>query len=245
MVAISDTGSGMDDETMARIFEPFFTTKKRGEGTGLGLATAYGIVKQSGGYIYVYSEPGKGTTFKVYLPVAADQQISLKAETREAVAVRGGGETILLVEDEPAVRRFTRRVLSSAGYRVLEARDLKHAMRVVTGGAEPFQLLVSDVVMPHGSGPELAARLRARDPELRVLFMSGYTDEAVVRHGLGAMDGAFIQKPLSEEELLRRVRALLDEPARPLAAQPRRRRPSRARQVAGLPLPTGAPATSH
>lgn len=242
MIAMSDTGTGMDAETMTRIFEPFFTTKTRGEGTGLGLATVYGIVKQSGGYVYVYSEPGKGTTFKVYLPEAADTGLAIETAGRGEAPSVGGSETILLVEDEPAVRRFTRRVLSAAGYRVLEARDLKHAMRVATGGGEPFELLVSDVVMPNGSGPELAARLRARDPDLRVLFMSGYTDEAVVRHGLGAMEGAFIQKPLNEDELLRRVRALLDTPAKPLRAHPRRRRPSRVRQVAGLP-PAASPIT--
>jgi len=245
MIAVSDTGTGMDAETMARIYEPFFTTKERGQGTGLGLSTAYGIVKQSGGYIYAYSELGKGTTFKVYLPVSKEQGASVGPDKPGTAVPRGGNETILLVEDEPAVRRFTRRVLTAAGYRVLEARDLKHAMRVATGGGESFQLLVSDVVMPSGSGPELAARLRARDPDLRVLFMSGYTDEAVVRHGLGAMDGAFIEKPLVEEELLRRVRTLLDEPPKPLRAQPSRRRASRVRQAAVLPIPGGARGVTH
>jgi PAS domain S-box-containing protein len=209
MLAVSDTGTGMDEDTRARIFDPFFTTKEQGKGTGLGLSTVYGIVKQSGGNIWVYSELGHGTTFKVYLPVLA-----VDSQQTEAAAVElpmpSGSETILLVEDEDVVRGLARKILEHAGYHVLEASRGEEAVRLCLERAGPIDLLLTDVVMPETSGKEVANRLTELLPGLRVLFMSGYTDAAIVHHGVLDSDVEFIQKPFSPAALCRRVREVLD-----------------------------------
>ena len=208
MLAVSDTGTGMDEETQARIFEPFFTTKELGKGTGLGLSTIYGIVKQSGGNIWVYSEVGRGTTFKIYLPrVDAEAQEYKHASATEEVL--NGTETILLVEDEEMVRKLARQILATQGYRVLEATNGEEALRMCEHDQEPIELLLTDVIMPEMSGPELAERLHRLRPELRVLFMSGYTDDAIVHHGVLAEGAHFIQKPFAPDVLSRRVRQIL------------------------------------
>jgi len=208
MLAVSDTGSGMDKETQAHIFEPFFTTKPRGQGTGLGLATVYGIVKQSGGFIWVYSEPGHGTSFKCYLPRAAE---AVEApEPASAASAAPGSETILLAEDEEAVRKAVRQTLTRHGYRVLETAGGPAALALVKSHPGPIHLLLTDVVMPGMSGRELADRLTADRPELRVLFMSGYTDDAVVRHGMLEPGLAYLQKPFCPDVLAEKVREVLD-----------------------------------
>lgn len=210
MLAVSDTGSGMDAETQARIFEPFFTTKARGAGTGLGLSTVYGIVKQNGGDIWIYSELGKGTTFKVYLPEAGggpDMMSTPLAGERPRV----GSETILLAEDEPMVRQLVRAVLEQGGYRVLEAADGTEALRLAEAHSGPIHLLLTDVVMPGISGRELTERLADQRSETQVVFMSGYTDDAVVRHGVLHAGVAFIQKPFTPSLLLRKVQEVLGE----------------------------------
>jgi CheY-like chemotaxis protein len=210
LLAVSDTGCGMDEATRARIFEPFFTTK--GEcGTGLGLATVYGIVKQSGGHIAVYSEVGRGTTFKIYLPRVAEVTRARKSDSVHGAAPRGT-ETLLLVEDEEGVRTLAAYVLRDCGYEVLEARHGEEALRVAANHDGPIGLLVTDVVMPHLGGRELAERLKACRPETRVLFLSGYTDDAIVRHGILEAEVAFLQKPFTTTALARKVREVLDEP---------------------------------
>ena len=210
MLAVSDTGQGMDEPTRLRVFEPFFTTKEQGKGTGLGLATVYGMVKQSGGYIWVYSEPGHGTTFKVYLP-PAEQRIATQAEHAGLRKTDGthGWETVLLVEDEDAVRALAREVLRRHGYVVLEARHGVDAVRVAERHADDIHLMVSDVVMPHMSGCDLAERLSTVRPKMKVLFMSGYTDHAVMHRDL-TPGSAFIQKPFTPEAFARKVRTVLD-----------------------------------
>jgi PAS domain S-box-containing protein len=209
MLAVSDTGTGMSEDTRARIFDPFFTTKEKGKGTGLGLSTVYGIVKQSGGNIWVYSELGHGTTFKVYLPELTAG--SLKTETAIVESpIPGGSETILLVEDEDVVRGLARKILEHAGYKVVEASCGKEAIRLCLERAEPIDLLLTDVVMPETSGKEVADRLTELLPGLRVLFMSGYTDEAIVHHGVLDSNVEFIQKPFTPAALVRKVRAVLD-----------------------------------
>jgi PAS domain S-box-containing protein len=209
MLAVSDTGSGMDQETQARIFEPFFTTKEVGKGTGLGLSTVYGIVKQSGGNIWVYSEPGFGTVFKVYLPRIDDATANRIAGQEESNAPRGT-ETILLVEDEDVVRGLTRKILMQAGYNVLDARSGDEAIRLCTAHAGSIDLLLTDVVMPEISGKEVADRLLELRPSIRVLFMSGYTDEAIVQHGVLDANVKFIQKPFTWLALTRKVREVLN-----------------------------------
>ena len=213
MLAVSDTGSGMDQETQRRIFEPFFTTKDVGKGTGLGLSTVYGIVKQSGGYIWVYSEPGLGTMFKVYLP-RIDDATAVNVETlaQQATALRGS-ETILLVEDEEVVRGLTRKILMQAGYNVLDANGGEEAIRVCRAHNGPIHLLVTDVVMPEISGKEVAERLLQLRPAIRVIFMSGYTDEAIVQHGALDANVEFIQKPFTWIGLTRKVRDVLNRNA--------------------------------
>src|SRR5205085_7207258 len=183
ILAVSDTGSGMDSETKARIFEPFFTTKEKGKGTGLGLSTVYGIVKQSGGNIWVYSEPGHGTTFKIYLPQLESTATQTEIETKEEAAPRGS-ETILLVEDEAVVRGLARQILEQAGYKVLEARGGEEAVHLTTEHSGAIDLLLTDVVMPKTSGKEIADLIKSIRPDARVIFMSGYTDEAIVHHGV-------------------------------------------------------------
>ncbi|HEX2201676.1 MAG TPA: PAS domain S-box protein [Longimicrobium sp.] len=214
MLAVSDTGHGMDRETRERVFEPFFTTKPAGRGTGLGLSTVYGIVKQSGGYIWVYSEPGRGTTVRIYLPSVAGGARPAGPAAAAAPA-RGGVETILLAEDEEPVRRLAREVLTRNGYTVLEAGDGEQALRVSERHPGRIDLLVTDVVMPAMSGRDLSALLAAARPALRVLYMSGYTEEAVARHGVLDPGTGFIEKPFTADALASAVRRVLDEAVAP------------------------------
>jgi two-component system cell cycle sensor histidine kinase/response regulator CckA len=209
LLALTDTGCGMSPEVKSHIFEPFFTTKGLGKGTGLGLAVVQGIVKQSGGSIEVYSEPGIGTTFKIYLPVA-DETVAPPAGTESVIDVQGT-ETILLVEDDDGVRRFALRSLQSHGYRILQAKDAREAVTIADQHPGPIDLLAADLVMPHMSGRELAEVLQPKFPAMKVLYLSGYTDDAVVRHGILQADVNFLQKPFSPFSLARKVRQVLDQ----------------------------------
>ena len=210
MRAISDTGCGMTAEVKGRIFEPFFTTKEYGKGTGLGLSTVYGIVKQSGGYIFADSEPGKGTTFRIYLPPIASAEENRVEKTEPSLRAAGGSETVLVVEDNEAVRSYVRSVLETQGYALMEADGSEAAVQLTEKHAGPIHLLLTDVVMPRMSGPELAARLRPQHPEAKVLYMSGYTDKAIVDHGVLDPGICFLQKPFVPETLLQKVREVLD-----------------------------------
>jgi len=207
-LTVSDTGHGMDAVTQARIFEPFFTTKPAGKGSGLGLATVYGIVKQSGGYIWVSSEPGRGTTFRIYLPEFTGPALDLPVAT--APASPRGAETILIVEDEAAVRRMACRALASQGYAILEAENGAVALDLLAKTQGSVDLVLSDVVMPVLNGRELSERLAADRPEIRVLFMSGYTDDDIIRRGLLQPGAPFLQKPFMPADLSRKVREVLD-----------------------------------
>ena len=210
MLGVTDTGEGMDEATQARIFEPFFTTKGQGKGTGLGLAVCYGIVKQAGGHLWVYSEPGRGTTFKVFLPRAiGDQTPPVQPETSD-LASGAGSETVLIVEDEPVVRNLAVRYLREQGYQVLQASDGPEALDIARSHEGDVHLLVTDVVMPGMNGRELAERLASERPGLRVLYVSGYTDHAVVRHGVLEEGIAFLSKPFDLRDLARTVREVLD-----------------------------------
>ncbi len=209
MLAVSDTGTGIPHEIQPQIFEPFFTTKEQGKGTGLGLATVYGIVKQSGGYIEVDTEPGQGTTFRIYLPRLDAEAAPVDRITRPAAAA-GGTETILLVEDEEGVRELARDILRTSGYTVLEARNGPEALLLCERHQGPLDMLLTDVVMPRMSGRELAERLAPLRPDLSVLYMSGYTDDAVIRHGVLGAGTAFLQKPFTPAALVLRVRETLD-----------------------------------
>jgi PAS domain S-box-containing protein len=211
LLAVTDTGIGMTADTAAHIFEPFYTTKESGRGTGLGLSTVYGIVKQSGGYIWVYSELGKGTTFKVYLPRVKDAVQAPVAET-PASTTRKGHETILLVEDEPDVRELTQMVLSERGYKVIEALTPEDAERLAGNNGAEIHLLLTDVVMPGMSGRELAKRLTGRYPNLRVLYMSGYTYNVIAQDGTLEEGISFLQKPFTPQVLTQKVRESLDRP---------------------------------
>jgi two-component system, cell cycle sensor histidine kinase and response regulator CckA len=206
LLAVSDTGHGMSSETLSHIFEPFYTTKPIGQGTGLGLATVYGIVKQSEGYVWAYSELGQGTTFKVYLPLETGPASRTAAAPLPA---RASGEVVLVVEDEPTVRNMTSRALEEYGYRVVAARGAREALALISAGDEKVRLLITDVVMPGMDGPELARRVLALRPELPVLFMSGYTDDEIVRRGLLQVGQPFLQKPFTPETLGREVAELL------------------------------------
>jgi PAS domain S-box-containing protein len=209
MLTVSDTGCGMDAATQARIFEPFFTTKTQGRGTGLGLATVYGVVKQSGGYVWVYSEVGQGTTFKIYLPMV---QAPAEKTTPEKI-VSGhepGTETVLLVEDEQSVRELVSEYLKARGYKVLDAIDGTQALEIAAAHAGKIQLLITDVVMPRVSGRELAARLASSRPDLKVLYISGYTDDSVFRHGVLQGGMAFLQKPFNLKALAGKIREVLE-----------------------------------
>jgi CheY-like chemotaxis protein len=208
LLAVSDTGCGMDQATMARIFEPFFSTKGE-RGTGLGLATVHGIIKQSGGHVTVHSEVGQGSTFKVYLPRVEEKPSSGKSHPGIAVVQRGC-ETVLLVEDEDGVRTLARHILERCGYTVLEACDGAEAVWSAGQHQGRIDLLLTDVVMPGMSGRQVAEHLAARHPETRVLFLSGYTDDAVVRHGIIEGEAAFLQKPFNPASLTAKVREVLD-----------------------------------
>ncbi|HEX9886025.1 MAG TPA: ATP-binding protein, partial [Longimicrobiales bacterium] len=210
LLTVSDTGIGMDEGTQAHVFEPFFTTKGEGKGTGLGLATVYGVVKQSGGSVFVYSEPGHGSTFKIYLP-RVDEPAEAPRGREKAPVVRGGSETILVVEDSEQVRGLACSVLRGHGYGVLEARLPEEALRILGTGGQKIGLMVTDVVMPEMSGRTLATKACKLCPDLRVLYMSGYTDNAIVHHGLLEPGIHFLQKPFSTDALARRVREILDE----------------------------------
>jgi two-component system, cell cycle sensor histidine kinase and response regulator CckA len=207
LVTVTDTGSGMDEPTKARLFEPFFTTKELGKGTGLGLATVYGIVKQSNGYIWVYSELGHGTSFKVYLPRVSDAAAA-NAEVRP-LFTNGGTETILLAEDASGVRAVAQEILKRLGYTVLVATDGHAALQLARARTDTIHLLVTDVIMPEMSGRQLADRLKEQRPGLKVLFVSGYTDDAIVRHGMLEPGIAFLQKPFTPQTLARKVREVL------------------------------------
>jgi PAS domain S-box-containing protein len=210
MLAVTDNGCGMDAKTQAHIFEPFFTTKEKGKGTGLGLATVYGIVKQSGGYVWVYSEPGRGTSFKIYLPrIEEEAYQSVKERRPESKAVLRGSETVLLVEDEDGVRQLAREYLEASGYTVMEAADGRKALEMAETNAGPIHLLMTDVVMPGVSGRELAERIEKLRPGIKVLFMSGYTDQAVVHHGILENDAVLLQKPFTLATLAEKLREIL------------------------------------
>jgi CheY-like chemotaxis protein len=210
LLTVSDTGCGMDAETRAHLFEPFFTTKEAGKGTGLGLATVYGIVRQSGGRIDVQSAPGQGTTFRIALPLSGEGPSPVVATAARGGAALGS-ETILLVEDEDGVRLLAREALRGAGYRVLEASHGVEALVRARQYHGPIHLVVSDVIMPHMGGPELVERLTAMLNKIRTIYMSGYTDSTVVHQGVMSRSVAFLDKPFTSEELTREVRRVLDE----------------------------------
>jgi CheY-like chemotaxis protein len=205
---VTDTGAGMDRETLAHIFEPFFTTKGVGEGTGLGLATVYGIVKQSDGFVSVHNEPEHGTSFRIYLPLTG---VPGEAERMPSPNVSGGGtESILVAEDEPSVRAILARLLRGYGYSVLEARDGSHALELAEGAPAPPDLVIADVVMPGMGGKQLAAALDTRWPGLPVLFISGYAGPDAIRRGLMDEGREFMQKPLEPDSVAQKVRQILD-----------------------------------
>jgi len=208
-LSVTDSGSGMDRETVSRIFEPFFTTKEKGRGSGLGLATVYGIVRQSGGHIWVYSEPGLGTTFKIYFPSTTRASDSLP-HTAPAASVSAAEQTILLVEDSSLLAKVTRDFLQGEGYQVLMASNPREAIGIAEKHHAPIHLLLTDVVMPDMNGRELAERLLAKRPEMKVLYMSGYTNRILSEHAFRAEDSAFIEKPFSHDVLSRKVRHALD-----------------------------------
>lgn len=215
ILAVSDTGVGMDKVTQTRVFEPFFTTKEKGKGSGLGLAMVFGTVKQSGGHIWLYSEPDRGTTFKLCFPRcegAGDGPELSQPATR--LPLPRGDEVILLVEDDAQLRTLARTILLRQGYKVLDAGDPSEAIKISASFGGRIDLLLSDVVMPHMSGRDLAARLSEARPEMCVLYMSGYTDNAIVHHGILDPDVEFLQKPITPDTLTRRVRELLDRPER-------------------------------
>jgi CheY-like chemotaxis protein len=210
MLAVTDTGCGMDAETRTRAFEPFFTTKAAGQGTGLGLSTVYGIVKQSEGYIWLDSEPGAGTRVRIYLPRVDEPVAAVESRQAQApAAVPGGSETLLLVEDEAGVREVIVEWLSGHGYRVLTAANGVDALSVAATPTGPIDLMIADVVMPHMGGPELAGHLLPLRPEMKVIYVSGYADEAIGDPGKLAAGAAFLQKPFSLDALLGRVRDIL------------------------------------
>jgi two-component system, cell cycle sensor histidine kinase and response regulator CckA len=217
LLAVTDTGTGMNAETLMHIFEPFFTTKERGKGTGLGLATVYGIVKQSEGYIWVDSAPGNGTSFEIYLPrhVVAAAVEDQKVEPEENLR---GSESILLVEDAQPLRKLAQTFLEEAGFRVLSAGSGEEALQVAAGCGWPLDLLLTDVVMPGMNGRVLAEQLVPRQPGMKVLYMSGYTDSFIAGHGVLDPATHLLHKPFTEEVFVRKVREVLDGPKKPAPA---------------------------
>ncbi len=211
LMAVSDTGTGMDAETLSHIFEPFFTTKEQGKGTGLGLSTVFGIVQQSGGYITVYSEPGQGSAFKIYLPRIAEDNVSAGSEGASPDSLPRGAETILLVEDESALRSMVRGLLESHGYKVLEARNGEDALIICDQHKGPIQLLLTDVIMPEMNGPQLAERLAVFHRDMKILYVSGYTDEGIIHHGILDAGTNFLQKPFTPDALIRKVREVIGQ----------------------------------
>jgi two-component system cell cycle sensor histidine kinase/response regulator CckA len=207
LLTVSDTGEGMTPDVQSHIFEPFFTTKERDKGTGLGLATVYGIVKQSGGFIYVYSEPGHGSTFKVYLP-RVESPLTAKQPSSPATMAKGS-ETVLLVEDQAELRAVARTILESAGYTVLEAATTAEARTVAEKTGPAIHLLITDMVLPDGNGRDVARHVVDSHPNIRVLYVSGYADDVVIR-GIPEQDFHFLQKPFSLRALLTKVRTILD-----------------------------------
>jgi PAS domain S-box-containing protein len=208
MLAVTDNGCGMDADTQAHIFEPFYTTKEKGKGTGLGLATVYGIVKQSGGYVWVYSEIGRGTTFKIYLP-SVEEEVAPR-EIRQAVAsLPRGTETVLLVEDEEGVRELAKEYLESCGYKVLVAQNGQAAIDLVSKHSGPIDLIMTDIVMPGLSGSDLAKKVQSLRPDIRVVYMSGYTDQAIIHHGILSSDVLLLQKPFTMSTLAHKLREAL------------------------------------
>jgi len=209
MLAVTDNGTGMDEETRSRVFDPFFTTKEKVGGTGMGLSTVYGIVKQNNGYVWVYSEPGKGTTFKVYFPKVAEDVTTGKEQAKVSDEI-SGSETVLIVEDNDALRKLAKNVLWKYGYEILEAENGEKALNVSETHEGPIHLLLTDVVMPRMSGTDLSEKLRSIRPETRVIYMSGYTADAIVRNGIFRQNINFIEKPFSLESLAKKVRQVLD-----------------------------------
>jgi CheY-like chemotaxis protein len=209
MLAVSDNGCGMDAETQSHLFEPFFTTKELGKGTGLGLATVYGVVKQNNGFINVYSEPGQGTTFRIYLPRHKTKAKRLP-EKAHVTSAGSGHETILLVEDEPAILKMTSMMLEREGYTVVRAGTPGEAIRLAHGHTGTIHLLISDVVMPEMNGRDLAKNILSLSHGTKCLFMSGYTANVIAHHGVLDKGVHFIQKPFSKSDLLVKVREMLD-----------------------------------
>jgi CheY-like chemotaxis protein len=207
MLSVSDTGMGMDKETQSRIFEPFFTTKEKGKGTGLGLSTVYGIVKQSGGYVMVQSEEGRGATFQIYLP--RDAGVAEKHSLPVPHAALGGSETVLLVEDEESVRQLVRETLAAKGYEVMEAENGEDGVAIAARHKGKIDLVITDVVMPGMGGRELVKQLAQTRPETKVLYLSGYTEDAIVSEGTIESGAAFLQKPFTLQNLSRKVREVL------------------------------------
>jgi two-component system cell cycle sensor histidine kinase/response regulator CckA len=208
-LTVSDTGTGITPEVRARLFEPFFTTKEVGKGTGLGLATVHGIVTQSGGSVTVYSEVGRGTSFKVYFPRTDAAEIVGEAPPPPVARLRGGGQTVLVVDDAEELREVARRLLEAQDFRVLVAGNADEALRLFEGNAA-IDVLLTDVVMPGASGPELTRQLVERRPALKVIYMSGYTEDTVVRHGVLGPGIAFLYKPFTSETLARKIREVLE-----------------------------------
>jgi len=210
MLAVTDTGQGIAPEHLSHIFEPFYTTKAEGQGTGLGLATVYGIVKQNGGFIWVYSEPGLGSTFKIYLPQIKKEAGTTKSIAKPIQECPGGTETILLVEDEAAVRQSTGQFLRLNGYTVIEAKDGEDALRIAKSHTAKIDLMITDVVMPHLGGAKLAAQLSPVRPAMKVLFVSGYAESTVLRHGAIDVTNSFLQKPFGLKSMAVKIRQILD-----------------------------------
>jgi two-component system, cell cycle sensor histidine kinase and response regulator CckA len=208
LLSVSDTGAGMDKETQSRIFEPFFTTKEKGKGTGLGLSTVYGIVKQSGGFIFAHSEMGQGTNFRIYLPRVEDAA-EHNGPVKSVAQAAGGSETVLLVEDEESVRQLVRDTLASKGYHVIEAPNGEAGLKISHEHRGNIEVLITDVVMPGMGGRELAKRVAAERPDIKVLFLSGYTEDAIIHEGVLEPGTAFLQKPFTLQMLSRKVREVL------------------------------------